>query len=368
MNDARLERLTDQILAHGLDGIALIPGPNMLYLSGMHMWPSERPTVLFLPADDDPAIIIPTLEAMKARDVGIPAERIFDWNDAEGYHGAFQRACAGLELTDYMLGVESLHMRVLELQLLQRYAPGLQIAHADGALAALRGVKDAAEIAAMEKAIAIAEAALRRIINRVRPGMNERQVAAMLTTELLSSGAERIAFGPIVSAGPNSASPHATPTDRVLQRGDLLVVDWGVYVDDYPSDLTRTFAVGEVEPELRRIYEVVRLANEAARAAVRPGVTGRQIDQAARDVIDGAGYGEYFIHRTGHGLGLEIHESPDASPTNTSPLVPGNVFTIEPGIYLPGRGGVRIEDNIVVTESGGRSLSSYPREWTVIGG
>jgi Xaa-Pro dipeptidase len=197
--------------------------------------------------------------------------------------------------------------------------------------------------------------------------MNERQVAAMLTTELLSSGAERIAFGPIVSAGPNSASPHATPTDRVLQRGDLLVVDWGVYVDDYPSDLTRTFAIGEVEPELRRIFEVVKLANETARAAVRPGMTGQQIDRAARDVIEAAGYGEYFIHRTGHGLGLEVHESPDASPTNTTPLAPGNVFTIEPGIYLPGRGGVRIEDNIVVTEDGGRSLSSYPRDWTVIG-
>lgn len=368
MNDQRLQRLTEQILAHGLDGIALVPGPNMLYLSGIDMHVSERPAVLFIPADDAPAMVLPTLEAMKARDAGIPADRIFDWSDAEGYHGAFQQACAHLELTDYMLGVESLHMRVLELGLLQRYAPGLQIAHAEPALLALRSRKDATEIAAIEKAIGIAETALRRIISRVRPGMTERQVAAMLTNELLASGAESIAFGPIVSAGPNSASPHATPTDRVLARGDLLVVDWGVYADSYPSDITRTFAIGEVEPELRHIYDVVKQANEAARAVVRPGVSGREIDNAARGVIEAAGYGEYFFHRTGHGLGLEVHEAPDASQANAAAMVPGNVFTIEPGIYLPGRGGVRIEDDMLVTETGSRCLTGYPRDFTVIGG
>ena len=162
MNSERLQRLTEQIVAHGLDGLALMPGPNMLYISGIDAHLSERPILLFIPADDDPAIIIPTLEAMKARAAGIPEERIFAWDDAEGYHGAFQQACAHLELADYMLGVEALHMRVLELQLLQRYAPGLQVAHAEAALSALRSVKDADEVAAMEKAIAIAEKALKR--------------------------------------------------------------------------------------------------------------------------------------------------------------------------------------------------------------
>jgi Xaa-Pro dipeptidase len=258
-------------------------------------------------------------------------------------------------------------MRVLELQLLQRFIPGLQTAPAEPALAALRTVKEPAEIAAMEKAIAISEQALQRILNRIRPGLTEKQVAAMLTQELLVSGADSIAFGPIVCSGPNSASPHATPTNRPLQRGDLIVIDWGVYVDDYPSDLTRTFVLGEIDPQLRRVYETVRLANEAARRAVRPGITGQQIDRIARDVIEDAGYGEYFIHRTGHGLGLEVHEPPDMSPVNAEPLAAGNVFTIEPGIYLPGLGGVRIEDNIVVTANGGRSMTSFPRELTVIG-
>lgn len=367
MNEERRQRLTEQIAAHGLDGIALMPGPNMAYISGIHTHVSERPILLFLPADDDPAIIIPTLEAMKARAAGIPDARIFDWNDAEGYHGAFQQACAHLELTDYLLGVEALHMRVLELQLLERYAPGLRIAHAEAALSALRSVKEATEIAAMERAVAVAEKALQRILPRIRAGLSERQVAAMLTQELLASGADSIAFGPIIASGPNSASPHSVPTSRTLQQGDLVVIDWGVYVDEYPSDITRTVAVGPIDPELERIYEVVRLANEAARAAVRPGVTGQAVDRVARDVIEDAGYGEYFIHRTGHGLGLEVHEPPDMSPVNTEPLVPGNVFTIEPGIYLPGRGGVRIEDNIVVTADGGRSLTSFTRDLLTVG-
>jgi Xaa-Pro dipeptidase len=367
MNHERLQRLTEQIVAHGLDGLALVPGPNTLYVSGMHTHLSERPIILFIPADDEPAVIIPTLEAMKARDAGIPDERIFDWNDADGYHGAFQRACAHLELADYLLGVEALHMRVLEMQLLQRYAPGLQIAHAEPALSALRSVKDADEIAAMEKAIGVAERALGRIIPRIKVGLSERQIAAMLTQELLASGADSIAFGPIVSSGPNSASPHAVPTNRVIRPGDLIVVDWGVYVDNYPSDITRTLAVGPLDVELRRIYDIVLLANEEARRAIRPGQTGQQIDRVARDVIEDAGYGEYFMHRTGHGLGLEVHESPDMSPTNDQPIVAGNVFTIEPGIYLPGRGGVRIEDNLLATADGSRTLTTMSRELITVG-
>jgi len=367
MNSERLQRLTEQIVAHGLDGLALMPGPNMLYVSGIAAHLSERPILLFIPADDDPAIIIPSLEAMKARAAGIPEERIFAWDDAEGYHGAFQQACAHLELADYMLGVEALHMRVLELQLLQRYAPGLQVAHAEAALSALRSVKDADEVAAMEKAIAIAEKALKRIIPRIKVGLNERQIAAMLTQELLASGAESIAFGPIVAGGPNSAIPHAVPGNRTIRPGDLLIIDWGIYADGYPSDITRTLAVGEIDDELRHIFDVVNEANAAARKAVRPGVTGRAVDRAARDVIEAAGYGDYFIHRTGHGLGLEIHESPDMSPVNTQPIAPGNVFTIEPGIYLPGRGGVRIEDNILATPDGSRTLTTFTHELITVG-
>jgi len=367
MNHKRLNKLIQEILNHGLDGVALVPGPNLYYLSGITSHLSERPLVLFIPADDEPAIVIPTLEAMKARAAGIPEGRIFAWSDEEGYTGAFQQACARLELADYLLGVEALHMRVLELELLKRYAPGVQIAHAEPAMTALRAVKDETEIAAMRRAVAIAEEALRRLLPRIKIGMTEKQVAAMLTQALFAAGAESQAFGPIVSAGPNSASPHATPTERPLQAGDLLVIDWGVFVDGYPSDITRTFAVGEIEPEFRRIYELVRLANERGKQAARPGATGRDVDRAARKVIADAGYGDYFIHRTGHGLGLEVHEPPDMVATNANPLVAGNVFTVEPGIYLPGRGGVRIEDDVVLTAQGAVSLTTFPRELLTIG-
>ncbi|MCA9968869.1 MAG: aminopeptidase P family protein [Anaerolineales bacterium] len=368
MNHERLQRLKDEILSNGLDGIVLMPGPNMTYISGIHTHVSERPILLFVPADDDPAIVIPTLEAMKARDAGIPEARIFGWSDEEGYTGAFQQACAHLELSDYLLGVEALHMRVLEFELLKRYAPGLQTAHAEPLLMTLRLVKDAGELAAMETAVAVAEKAMQRLLPRIQIGMTEKQVAALLTQELLAGGADSIAFGPIVSSGPNSASPHAVPTTRRLQAGDLLVIDWGCFVNGYPSDITRTFAVGEIDAESRRIYETVRLANEQGKRAAAPGATGRDVDRAARDVIADAGYGAYFIHRTGHGLGLEIHEPPFMMQANETPLAPGNVFTVEPGIYLPGKGGVRIEDNVVVTADGCRSLTSFSRALMTVGG
>jgi Xaa-Pro dipeptidase len=367
MNQKRLDKLTEEILSHGLDGIVLMPGPNMLYLSGIHTHVSERPILLFLPADDAPAIIIPKLEAMKARQAGIPEERIFAWTDDEGYTGAFQQACAHLELSDYLLGVESLHMRVLEYELLKRYAPGLSTAHAEPVTTALRLRKDADELAAMKKATVVAETALQKLIPRIKIGQTEKQIAAMLTQELTDAGSQANPFGPIVAAGPNSASPHSMPTQRPIQAGDLLVIDWGAVIDDYPSDITRTLAVGEIEPEFIRIYEAVKEANAAGKAAAKPGASGRDVDRAARGVIIAAGYGDYFIHRTGHGLGLEIHEPPYMIEGNTIPMETGNVFTVEPGIYLPERGGVRIEDNVVITNDGHHSLTTFSRDLIHVG-
>ena len=367
MNHERLIKLNKQVLAHGFDGIALMPGPNMVYLSGIHAHVSERPIILFIPADDDPAIVIPTLEAAKARAAGINADRIFDWSDEEGYTGAFQQACAKLELSDYLLGVEALHMRILELELLQRYAPGLTIAHVEPVMTALRIVKDENELAAMERAAVIAEQAIHNLRPKIKTGQNEKQIAIMLTEELVKAGTDGFPFSPIVSSGPNAASPHAVPTDRPIQEGDLLVIDWGAIVDGYPSDITRTFAVGQVEPEFALIHETVRAANAAAKEIARPGATGSELDRAAREVIEDSGYGPYFIHRTGHGLGLEIHEPPYIVDTNLEPLEIGSVFTIEPGIYLPDRAGVRIEDDVVITENGSRSLTSYPRKLIQVG-
>jgi len=186
--------------------------------------------------------------------------------------------------------------------------------------------------------------------------------------QLLRNGSEpEMPFAPIVSGGPNSANPHASPTARKLQAGDLLVVDWGATYDGYISDLTRTFAVGEVDEEYQKIHEIVQEANAAGRGAAKPGVPCAAVDQAAREVIENSGYGVYFTHRTGHGIGMEGHEEPYMRGDNMQLLEPGMAFTVEPGIYLPNRNGVRIEDNVVITETGADVLSDMPREVRVVG-
>ena len=367
MNERRLEQFRNTVVENGLDGVALVPGANLLYLSTIHVHLSERPIVFFLPAHGDPAIIIPTLEAAKAQDAGIKDERIFSWDDDEGYTTAFQKACAQLELTDYLLGVEAQNMRVLELELLHRYSPNLTTTHVEPLIMSLRGVKDESEQKAMRKAVAAAEQAMEELIPRIKIGQTEKRIASMLVQELMNAGSEASPFTPIVSAGPNGAIPHAVPTNRKIATGDLLVIDWGAVVDDYPSDITRTFAVGPIESEMVQIYEAVKLANETARKKAGPGTSGQDVDRAARGVIEELGYGDEFIHRTGHGLGLEIHEPPFMMEGNTVPLEPGAVFTIEPGIYIRGKGGVRIEDDVIITSDGCESLTSFTRDLIQVG-
>jgi Xaa-Pro dipeptidase len=222
--------------------------------------------------------------------------------------------------------------------------------------------KDEQEVAQMRRAIAITEAALWTIMHQVEAGMTEREVATALELEFLRAGADSISFAPIVAAGPHSASPHATPGDRPIKPCEPIVVDCGAAVSGYSADITRTFSIGELGQELAHVYDVVRAANRAGRMAVKPGVPAEEVDEAARAVIDKAGYGEYFIHRTGHGLGLEVHEPPYIIAGNGQLLEPGMTFTVEPGIYLTERGGVRIEDDVLVTPDGGESLTAFRRD------
>jgi Xaa-Pro dipeptidase len=367
MNEKRLDKLRQQIAAHEMNGVALVPGPDLVYFSGIHAHLSERPIVLFIPVDGEPLIIIPTLESMKARAAGIPNERIFDWDDEAWFEGTFKAAAEELGLSNWKMGVETLYMRVLESQQLLACSPGLEIVSADALINKLRGAKDTEEIATMRRAVAAAEDAMNALLPNIRIGMSEKQIAGMLTQAILEAGADAVSFDPIVASGPNSAIPHAVPTDRKIQDSELLLFDWGALVNGYASDLTRTFALGEIDPKLQEIYEVVRLANEAGQSAVRPGIAAQEVDRAARRVIEEAGYGDFFFHRTGHGLGLEVHEEPSLKEGNLNKLRAGNTFTIEPGIYLEGFGGVRIEDNVLVTEDGYQTLTSFPRELIMLG-
>jgi Xaa-Pro dipeptidase len=232
----------------------------------------------------------------------------------------------------------------------------------------LRLKKDKQEVEAMRRAVKIAQDALEAAIPLIKIGMSERELSSELVMQLFKHGSEpELPFAPIVSGGPNSANPHASPTERKLQPGDLLVVDWGAAYDSYISDLTRTFAVGEIGDEYKKIHKIVQEANAAGRAAAKPGVPCAAVDKAAREVIEKAGYGQYFTHRTGHGIGMEGHEDPYMRGDNMQLLEPGMAFTVEPGIYLVNRNGVRIEDNVVITESGADVLSDMPRELRVVG-
>jgi Xaa-Pro dipeptidase len=257
-------------------------------------------------------------------------------------------------------------MRVMETRYLHRYAPDCDLIPADDVMAALRSRKGDDELAQMQRAVTVIETALRSVLSQLQAGMSEREVAGLLMVEIFRAGGDGIAFDPLVVAGPNAASPHLGPSDRPIGRGETVIIDCGAVVGGYASDITRTVALGGLPEEFFEVYQTVARANHAGRAAVRPRIAAEAVDQAARDVIADAGYGEYFIHRTGHGIGLEVHEPPYIVAGNQVSLQPGMTFTVEPGIYLPGRGGVRIEDDVVVTEDGGESLTTFTRELLVL--
>ncbi len=226
----------------------------------------------------------------------------------------------------------------------------------------LRAVKDAGELAHIERAVAVAETALRRTVPMLRAGLTETAVAGVLEGHLRDAGSEAFPFPSIVASGPRSALPHARAGDRVLKTGDLVLLDFGAVTAGYCSDITRTFVLGRASDEQREIYDIVREANARASGAIRVGMTGMAADAVARDYIAGRGFGEAFGHSLGHGIGLEVHEAPRLSRVVESPLAAGSVVTIEPGIYRPGWGGVRIEDDVFLSDAGPRVLTGFPRD------
>lgn len=369
MNEQRLERLTQQMRSNGLEAIAVVPGPNLYYLSGLRFHLSERPTVAFFRARDRPLFVVPHLEAGKARQAPYPVE-VLDWTDSDGPRETFQTALDRLmegmasQMEAVRLGVEGRRCRYLELQLFGN----LGISNTDGLFDRLRMTKDPAELEAMDRAASIAEMAFEATLPFIEPGVTEKAVAAELVTQLLRAGSEpELPFFPLVASGPNGADPHLFPTDRKLEQGDMMVIDWGATCDGYMSDITRCVSLGRPDPELLKVHDIVDAAAKAGREAARPGATGQDVDRAARKVIADAGYGERFIHRTGHGLGLEGHEGPYMNEGDLTELRPGMTFTVEPGVYLPGKGGVRIEDDMVITDDGARSMTGLDRGLRVLG-
>lgn len=373
--DARIDACQRRLEDAGADLVVCFPSPNLTYLTGFAESPSERHLLLFVPRDGSPALVAPTMYDEQLEALGVPSLEL--WDDDDNPLAAVERVLEGYELEtdgdaaptvlldDRMWTTFNHDLRAL----LPEAEFGLSIT----VLEPLRIRKDEVEIDALRQAGEIAD----RVSLEIRScgeellGTTEADLAAEIDSLLAAEGGVEPAFETIVASGPNGARPHHHSGDREIRRGDPIVLDFGAFVDAdletgtarYPGDQTRTIVVGEPPAEYERVHEVVAEAQETAVEAVEPGVAAGEIDRAARSVIENAGYGDAFVHRTGHGVGLEVHEPPYIVAGNDRELEPGTVFSVEPGIYLEDRFGVRIEDLVIVTEDGCERLNDSPRGW-----
>ncbi|GAA3080716.1 aminopeptidase P family protein [Streptomyces roseofulvus] len=360
---ARMDRAAASAAGAGLAGVLVAPGPDLVYLTGYQPTAiTERLTVLVIAPGRDPVLVVPTLEAPDAeKAVGAPALTLRDWTDGTDPY----RVTAPLLDVDGRFGVSD-NAWAMHLIGLQRALPATTYVSLTEALPMLRAVKDTHELARIAAAGAAADRAYEEILKVRFAGRRETEVAADLARLLLEFGHSQVDFT-VVGSGPNGANPHHEAGDRVIERGDMVVLDFGGLKHGYGSDTTRTVHVGEPTDEERRVHDLVREAQQAGFEAVKSGIACQDVDRAARKVITDAGYGEYFIHRTGHGIGVTTHEPPYMIEGEERPVVPGMCFSIEPGVYLPGRFGVRIEDIVTLTEDGtGRRFNATPHEMALV--
>jgi len=367
MSATRLAGLRQCMKEQQVAAVAVNAGPTLTYLTGLHFHLMERPVVVIFTMQQEPTIILPELELRKLEGLNFPLRvHAYGENPAE-WPSIFSEALRDMGLSGGKIGVEPRQLRFLEYGYLRTACRDGHFVDGSLLFSALRVKKDSQEITCMRRAVKIAEAALEATLARVKIGVSEKELAGELLLQLISHGSDMpLPFSPIVAAGANSANPHSQPSDRPLAVGDLLLVDWGASYNGYVSDLTRTFAIGKLDPLAEKIHTIVQQANSAGRAAGGVGVACGEVDRATRRVIEAAGFAVNFTHRTGHGLGMECHEDPYIRSDNNQLLEVGMTYTVEPGIYLPGFNGVRIEDDMVVTEAGAESLSTMDREIRIL--
>lgn len=360
----RILKLTEELKKRGLDAIYLGPSADLEYISGLDTHPDERVRGLAVAKDGRCFAMTPLLykeEIVNAfGDVPFYAE----WDDHEGFTGAFKSGCETLGIIGGKVafndGVRAVDMLAI--------CDAVKIQPCNGAdvLAPLRSCKDEEELDIMRKASIMVDSVVAKLQRFIKPGMKERDIIKKIPEFFEESGCKEMSFSPIVASGPNGSMPHYSGDQRVIERNDLVILDLGGRYKGYCSDTTRTLFVGEPTEEQKNIYEIVRRAQAAGEAAVKPGATGQDVDRAARRVIIDAGYGKFFFNRVGHGIGIAVHENPYMIEGNDVPLKPGNVFSVEPGIYIPGKFGVRIENLVAVRPDGtGEALNHFPRELTV---
>jgi Xaa-Pro aminopeptidase len=360
-HEDRVRRTAEAAGSAGLAAVVVAPSPDLAYLCGYDPMPLERLTLLVMRPGADPILLVPTLELPLA--IASPVGDGFDvrgWTDGEDpYRAAAQllpakgRIAAGDRMwSSHLLG-------------LQAAMPSATFVTASPVISRLRAVKDADELAALARAGRAADESFRQICGLRFEGRSEQEVAADLADLLVHNGHARAEFT-IVASGPNAASPHHEPGGRTIRARDVVVMDFGGALGGYFSDTSRTVAVGEAPRGFVEVYDAVREAQEAAILAIVPGAAAQDVDRAARAVIAAAGYGDRFIHRTGHGIGLEVHEPPYIVEGNDLRLAPGMTFSVEPGIYLEGRFGVRIEDIVAVSDEGADRLNRSTRDLQLV--
>lgn len=354
----RLQRGAQHARAAGLDGLVIAPGPDLGYFADyLPAATTERITLLVIPADGEPTMLVPALEHGDAAGTrAADAIKLVDWRDGEDEYVP----TAALLRPDGRYGISDATW-AMHLLGLQEKLPSAQFGSLSRILPMLRAVKTTDEIDRLAAAGAGADATFEDVLSLTFAGRTELELAAELDRLLREHGHTQVDFT-IVAAGPNGANPHHSPDGRTIREGDMVVLDFGGLLDGYGSDTTRTVHVGEPTDEEHEVYDVVKRAQQEAFDAVAVGVPCQEIDRVARRVIADAGYGEYFIHRVGHGIGVTTHEPPYLVEGEEHPIEAGMCFSIEPGIYLPGRFGVRIEDIVVAAEDGGHRLNNTSHE------
>lgn len=348
-----------QLESHELDAILLTGEADRFYASGFHSAGTDGVALV----TRKKAYYFTDSRYIEAAGRRVQGAEIREIGPGRGYAVLLEEIITSQRIR--RLGFEDAYMTVQDHERYRKALP-CDLVPATELLLRLRSVKDEEELDAMVAAQRIAEKALEGILEEIRPGVAEREIAARLQYLMLHFGAENMSFDPIVVSGPNGSLPHGVPGERAIQNGEFVTMDFGCVYHGYCSDMTRTVAVGFATEEMQRIYHLVLKAQEAGIAAARAGVTGREVDGAAGPVISAAGYGSFFGHSFGHGVGVEIHEQPNASPMNDQALPAGAVISAEPGIYLPGKMGVRIEDVILLTETGCKNLTRAPKELLIL--
>ena len=365
MSNQKINKLISILDNQDLDALALVPGSNFRYATGGNFHLMERPTLLIVSKTCRPIAILPVLEVESFAQLNIDAD-IVEWQDSDGYQSAFDKGFNKLGSIS-KIGVEGQRMRVFEMQAIEKSLPNITIVNAQKLISKMRLIKDHQEIEHLRQAVKIAESALTDTIKFVTVNKTEIEIKNFLIQQLYQHGAEDIAFDPIVLAAENSALPHGhSRNDYHINEGDCLLFDFGATVNGYHSDITRTFFVGSASDEYKNIYAAVLKANQIGKKISKPKLTLHDLDDQVLNSLNDSGYQDLIVHKTGHGLGMDVHEDPYVMRNNQEVLEAGMVITIEPGLYKQGSLGVRIEDNILITDSGCESLTSFSRDLTVI--